>query len=573
MDTNPNTARQGESIDDCELHRSERNRYFHGKLMSARDMQAEQRYYRGLFTRHASQVTGQGVVSGLEVTLTEPEDDDAFNVVLQSGYAVDCCGRPVVVPNETTVTVEPEDDVDEGPVWISLTYEECVRETVPVPNSEDACEEECEYNRILEVFDIRIELPDPDRSPSKPIPPIDFPSKDDVEADEAAALDNISREYESQGVPVGCQDGDGHSVFLGQYSKGQDEWERDDAEQGRSRVYTNDMLYAGLARHTADFENPHQTSLAVASDEEELDVPVPTLPGEAMIATITDTMRRIRSPFPLARDDQPGRGAFLFVEDDESDDARVAVTSSDTTLRIEVDESDQQIDLRMGEAIQELVERRIDPLERYAVDRTLKYTHQAFTRYLAKPEEEFRPFTYGNMSNRLANRIVRRDEDDRVAEIRGAAKEAITQPSPTEYFVENPEKLTNIQSHEAAFTDVIEALESDDLVTERSYTRLDAADGTLETVVDEFGSDDGGSTLADVAAAQNSFCQAVVLLEESLQIIDGIGPAYEARLHERGIVTLEDLAVSQPEVVVEAADTGENTARRWTEEASNLIQS
>jgi hypothetical protein len=469
MNNDLNTAGQGESIDDCELHRSERNRYFHGKLMSARDMQAEQRYNRGLFTRHASQVTGQGVVSGLEISLEEADDaDDAFAVELQPGYAVDCCGRPVVVPNETTVTVEPNDDLDGGPAWVSLAYEECVRETVPVPNSEDACEQECEYNRILEVFDIRVELPDPDRSPSKPVPPIEFPSKDDVEDDETAALDRISREYESQDVPVGCQDGEGHTVFLGQYTKRGGDWERDDREQARSRVYTNDMLYAGLTRHTADFGNPHQVSL---------------------------------------RTEAESGGALLGNEDDETDQPDVTLSSSDDTLTIDVSEADQRIDLKMGEAIDRLIQHRLDPVEAYVVDRVFKYTHRTFTRYLAAPEDDFRPYTYGNMTESLAEQIADRDEGDLVQKILDATKGVLAQASPAEHLRENPDELVGIQSDQASLVEEIE-----DLVTASSYDRLEDASDALETAVDGIEAGDG-TTMADVAAAQNALCQAVVLLE------------------------------------------------------------
>lgn len=462
MDINPDATRQGESIDDCELSRSERNRYFHGKLMSARDMEAEQRYYRELFTRHAREVTGQGVVSGLDVTV-EPSGDD-FEVTLTPGYAVDCCGRPVVVPNETTRTVEPEDEVDDGgPAWLFLEYVECVRESVPVPNSEDACEQQCEYNRILEVFDVRIERPDPDRSPTKPVPPTEFPSKDDVEADEAAALDTIAREYDPGDVPVGCS-GEGHSVFLGQYADGADGWVRDDEDYLRSRAYPNDMLYAGLARHAADFENPHQVSL---------------------------------------RAEEASDGALLGNEHDDTDEADVTLASLDATLSIEV--SDQRVELEMGEAIEELVEKRLAPVERHVMNRTLRYTHQAFSRgiYRDRPTRE-RLFTY---SNGLQESVLhQRDDDEAIFGIREITKEMLLDrvedpPDPLETF-------DAVFDAEQSFTDTIEEMHGDGLVTDESYERLESAMDELE---DAFEAED--VDLMEVAVAQDRFCQAAVLLE------------------------------------------------------------
>ena len=698
MHTNPNSARQGESIDDCALHRSERNRYFHGKLMSARDMQAEQRYYRGLFTRQASLVTGQGVVSGLEVDLEEADDpEEAFDVTLRPGYAVDCCGRPVVVPNETTVTVEPDDDVDGGSVWVSLAYEECVRETVPVPGSEDACEQECEYNRILEVFDIRLEVPDPDRSPSKPVPPIDFPSKADVEDDADAALDAISREYESQDVPVGCQNGEAHTVFLGQYSSESDGWERDASEHARSRVYTNDMLYAALTRHVADFENPHQVSLGIASGEtgesdepeesEELQEVIEEiaeeaaaegdtddatdaaeeeavhedvveeeaaeeaaaeeavfeeaaleqafvtkateadaelrqakqeaaeeeaelressqlresaqlressqlrqaveqeLPGkieeasvETIRASIGDALESIRKRLPQETAEEPGEGAFLFVEDDERDDARVALTSSDATITIEVDESDRRIDLRSVGAVDrglegrvETLEGRVGTLERYAVDRAFKYTHEAFTRYLANPGEDFRPFTYGNMRRPTARQIAGQAADQ-IGEIRSVATDVINQVSPAEHLREDPGVLTDLQTAAAEFTEIVEGIRS---IFPGSFERLEIANESLDSAIDDLTGDGGDAPMGDLAAALNAFSQAVVLLSGiviEIRDIEGIGATFEERLREHNIRTTEELASRQATEVADAAQVSETRAKSWIDRARELGQ-
>lgn len=460
MDNNSHTTRKGESIDDCGLERSERNRYFHGKLMSARDMQAEQRYYRGLFTRHARQVTGQGVVSGLDVTLEE--SDDGFDVALEAGYAVDCCGRPVVVPRDGEFTVEPDDGVDDS-VWVFLEYDECVRETVPVPGAEDACEEQCEYNRVLEVFDIRIEPPEPDRSPTKPVPPVEFPTKSDVEDDDTTALDTIAREYDPDGTPVGCPVDSGHAVFLGQYTKRGDEWRVDDGAQPRSRVYTNDMLYAGLATHTADFRNPHQVSLRA----------------------------------------EPADGnALLGNEHDDTDDADVTLTSSDDALAIDVD--DQRVDLTMGAAIERIVERRIAPLERHVLSKTVRYTHQTFTRGIYRHgRDEERLFTYGNGLGRAV--LQEWDQKNTVQSIRELTKRAIVEqvlePSAAEKILEELVEL------EGQFTELVLSMRDEGVVTERSAERLEESMHRLKRSLE--------GDVQDIVSAQDAFCQAAVLLESN----------------------------------------------------------
>lgn len=320
MTRNSDTNRLEESFDDCDLGRSERNRYFHGKLMTARDMAAEQAYHRGQFTRNARHVTGYGVVDGLEATVEPAEDGLA--VTVQPGYAIDCCGRPVVVPTETTERIGSAEIPDAERVGLFIDYAECVTETVPIPGSEDACERECAYNRVLETFELRVDSTD---RAAKPVPPVEFPSKEAVgdrpdraeraeksrtqatkaesatdavrksakHHEEAQEIDDVAPSKEKKSpnggstrygegidphhpeltriarswdpedpVPIGCADDGTHSIYLGVFRRSTEETRSVDP-QFRPQVYTNDMLYSAIARHTADFENPHEVGLAV----------------------------------------------------------------------------------------------------------------------------------------------------------------------------------------------------------------------------------------------------------------------------------------------------------------------
>lgn len=296
-----------ESIDACELTQSERNRYFHGKLMTARDMAAEQKYHRRLFTRRSQGVNGYGVVAGLEAEVQREEE--ALSVTIEPGYAIDCCGRPVVVPAETTIQKEDFPDADR--LGLIIEYSECVTESVPIPGSEDACERECAYNRVVETFDIDVVAADADRV-DKPVPSVEFPERDrlvpddtsehereleeiaaqieeardageddriaELRADQRAieatlegripvgeiddthpSLLRLASEWAAQAaLPIGCDRENAHEIYLGSFEQPDDSITVE--PEFRPRVYSNDMLYSAIVRHTADFRNPHQVS-------------------------------------------------------------------------------------------------------------------------------------------------------------------------------------------------------------------------------------------------------------------------------------------------------------------------
>jgi len=77
--------------DVCKVPHFERNNYFHGKLLSARDLADEQEYFnekRWLINR---MVLGWGIVCGVDVCL----EDGALEV--RPGLALDCCGHELLV--------------------------------------------------------------------------------------------------------------------------------------------------------------------------------------------------------------------------------------------------------------------------------------------------------------------------------------------------------------------------------------------------------------------------------------------------------------------------------------------
>jgi hypothetical protein len=145
----------------CKGHPYERNNYFHGKTLSARDLTAEQRYFnekRWLVNRA---VIGWGIVCGLRV---EMEDG---TLVVHPGLALDCCGHEILVcecekidPCRLADELHIDRCSNSEPVrWaLCLEYRECKMEPVSLPPSCDQKERGREHNRIREGYRLSVRL-------------------------------------------------------------------------------------------------------------------------------------------------------------------------------------------------------------------------------------------------------------------------------------------------------------------------------------------------------------------------------------------------------------------------------
>lgn len=100
----------------------ERNSYYFGKLLTARDFEAEQRYFNDK-RRLVNRLTGaNGIVAGLGVIMA----DDA-SVILQAGCAFDASGREIVVPETKVVklsTIEGFSQLSTNCACLGIRYDE-----------------------------------------------------------------------------------------------------------------------------------------------------------------------------------------------------------------------------------------------------------------------------------------------------------------------------------------------------------------------------------------------------------------------------------------------------------------
>lgn len=416
----------GDTTDDCGLDRFERNRYFTGKLLTARDMRADQQYHRERLEAVTRHVTGHGIVCGLETTVSE--DEGEIRVEVAPGLAFDCCGRPIVVEHGAEESFDPNRATGVPGVSVYLDFWDCLRESVPLPGAEDGCEEECTYSRVLEACQVDLEPGSPETADgglpgAKATGELRFPDPGDfdVEAGEAPppdseALLTAAKTYaenaDHQLEP--CEECGDERVFLGYFEPDEatGSWSRvaPDEERGDSRphVYDNDMLYSAIARHAADFSNPHETSLDL--DEAQVEASEPESEPEPAAGRESDTELRSgydapygtslrtalssratseREQTPLRRVG-PGPWPTIGVEDYYREDE--VTFTADNTVDLETDLEDREINVGVSEAfVDELrgafqrLEERVGRLEgqlslhgRYVRDKTLKYGIDSF---------------------------------------------------------------------------------------------------------------------------------------------------------------------------------------------------
>lgn len=152
----PHESSHPRECDVCKVPSFLRNNYFHGKLLSPRDLKAEQEYFnekRWLINR---MILGWGIVCGLEVAV---ENGCVF---IKPGLALDCCGHELLICERQSLHSKKFTEALEGesrgsygsyePVrWaLCLEYQECKSETVKISNSCD--DEQGEYNRIRDHY-------------------------------------------------------------------------------------------------------------------------------------------------------------------------------------------------------------------------------------------------------------------------------------------------------------------------------------------------------------------------------------------------------------------------------------
>ncbi|MDL2232099.1 hypothetical protein LJC63_00775 [Ruminococcaceae bacterium OttesenSCG-928-L11] len=132
----------------------ERNSYYMGKLLTAKDFEAEQRYFNDK-RRFSNRLLGaNGIVSGLGVVFA-----DDTSIALQAGSAFDASGREIVVPTTKVIklsTIEGHGSLTTTNAYLGISYAETPADEVYAPMRADESNTDKFFNKIREGYKLTL---------------------------------------------------------------------------------------------------------------------------------------------------------------------------------------------------------------------------------------------------------------------------------------------------------------------------------------------------------------------------------------------------------------------------------
>jgi hypothetical protein len=120
----------------------ERTHFFTGKLLTAEDLSQEQQYQIGKRRLHNRMLHGWGLVSGLEVMIS----DGGESVRIEPGVAIDCEGNEIILPKPYEMKVTGEND-SANCLYAVVAYEERMVSAIDGSSNGDVA-----WDRIVECF-------------------------------------------------------------------------------------------------------------------------------------------------------------------------------------------------------------------------------------------------------------------------------------------------------------------------------------------------------------------------------------------------------------------------------------
>lgn len=131
----------------------ERNRYYYGKLLTAKDFENEQMYFNNKRRLLNKSVYGMGILCGLNTYLA-----DDVSIIVETGTAIDYLGRELVVAEpviKKITTIEGFEHTKNDEVYLGIAYEEILSDKAYAPMNED--EDGLQHNKVREGYKLFIE--------------------------------------------------------------------------------------------------------------------------------------------------------------------------------------------------------------------------------------------------------------------------------------------------------------------------------------------------------------------------------------------------------------------------------
>ncbi|ELZ08800.1 hypothetical protein C478_17991 [Natrinema thermotolerans DSM 11552] len=279
--------------DTPDLSQFQKNRFFKGKLMTPRDMEAEQEYHAKRLHTINRFLNGKGVVHGLEIQ-SVIETDEGLDVTLTPGLALDGEGRPIVVEQVTTKSI-PMPAGEE--VYLFIEFTEAAMETIPVPDTEGAVDNETAPNRAVESFALTSHEAAPDEVSS--VPDVEIPELQSEAFDPQTLRQTLSEQYQQYQLDHHSA---GPAVFIGAYERTPDgNWVPLNDGPMRPVVFNSEFLFGILANHVADLDNPHRTPV----NKEPMDVPED-------VDEILDTLEGLRAQVETLEKDRESLTKYVM---------------------------------------------------------------------------------------------------------------------------------------------------------------------------------------------------------------------------------------------------------------------
>lgn len=181
----------------------ERNDYYTGKLLSAKDFKTEQEYFNDKRRLFNIFTIGSGILYGLDVIKTGDKRQEE-SISIKPGVAIDSLGRELVVPEIDNVILSelqgfPEDEYI-GALYLCLEYDEKGKAEASI-DDEDEDSTLKKYNRIIEGYKVVLKLKPPELLTGITRLAYNFIP---IYEDEKLFLWHKSPKYMNEGSPVEC---------------------------------------------------------------------------------------------------------------------------------------------------------------------------------------------------------------------------------------------------------------------------------------------------------------------------------------------------------------------------------